>query len=224
LEITTWTNAILFGHSCVHGPNQFSQGQWELLENNGNNINNEQNDDSDEGGNVAAGNIIGTIPLASGADIEQGDNFLMYTQLIRGFPGKNLEELSAPAQNVTNLRVTSVTTNSIRLTWDTPTLGAVAYRLKKATGSTPPLNCKNGAIVSGPDYTFSGLSSSTTYSFRVCSLNGTGIESSGVTLSQKTTSSGSGDGDSGNNCTSEGGGSGMPSPFISTRNSSCDLQ
>jgi hypothetical protein len=83
---------------------------------------------------------------------------------------------------IASLTVTSPTSSSALLTWVSGGAGAVGYKVARAIGSTPPVDCSAGTNVGNVlTSTVTGLLQGNTYSFRVCSLNTYGVASTGLT-------------------------------------------
>jgi hypothetical protein len=93
------------------------------------------------------------------------------------------------APNPTGLSATKPATGSVKLTWTSGGSGTTRYQIAYQEGSNnPPANCSSGTVISSStvntatNYTITGLTTGTTYSFRVCATNFNGTLNSGVTV------------------------------------------
>ncbi len=94
--------------------------------------------------------------------------------------------------------IATPTYNSIQLTWTSGGSNTETFQIAYSNSGTAPANCSSGTVI--PDsviqgstsYNLTGLSSSSAYSFRICA-QGSGLLSSGITLSSSTTAQPKGD-------------------------------
>ncbi|WP_369795332.1 fibronectin type III domain-containing protein [Bacteriovorax sp. BSW11_IV] len=92
--------------------------------------------------------------------------------------------------NPKSFRVASTDDNSINLEWIKADNITTGYYIAYLLGDTPPADCSSGTIVNVGNvesYTLSSLQETETYSFRICSYNGSGDVSAGETVSASTT-------------------------------------
>lgn len=79
-------------------------------------------------------------------------------------------------------------TTQITVGWTSGGGTSAAFVVASAIGSTPPADCSTGTVVSVPEMSlpFTGLTSGTTYSYRVCARDGSMNLSGGLTASVST--------------------------------------
>jgi hypothetical protein len=136
------------------------------------------------GGTLAAGDTLQfTIRVQAGTDPEGQNNW--YAQE-SGDPGgatttycENTADTSAqidppPTVNISNVQATDLTTNSIKITWDTDIVASsrVDYGTTAAYGSSSPTN---PSMVTHHAVNLTGLQTNTAYHFRVFSDAGSGM-------------------------------------------------
>jgi hypothetical protein len=99
------------------------------------------------------------------------------------------QTLDYSATNISNLYLSGSTRNSLTLSWSYGGFnkaGGFVYR--RATGTIAPSSCTGGTSLplSARSLTTSGMIPNTRYSFRICSKNGNGKLTSGVTFTART--------------------------------------
>lgn len=75
---------------------------------------------------------------------------------------------------------------SLELNWTSGGGTTASYLVRWAQGSTAPLTCNGGTVVTGTNYLISNLSPDTSYSARICAQNVGGERSSGITGTDRT--------------------------------------
>lgn len=97
--------------------------------------------------------------------------------------------LQAPPPNPTSPVANPISANQIDLSWTSGAGTTADYRISYLVGLTAPATCSTGntigeSSISGTSYSVTGLVQNTTYTFRICAINGNAPpdESSGVTI------------------------------------------
>ncbi len=117
----------------------------------------------------------------------------------RGLYCINQQTASATPSEVASFSAYDTNTTAIGFVWASGGGSTAAYQMAYQTGSTAPGSCSAGTIIPAAtlginptSYTVTGLTSGTTYSFRLCAMSSDLSKSStGLTVTVTTTSSGS---------------------------------
>jgi uncharacterized protein YegP (UPF0339 family) len=110
----------------------------------------------------------------------------------------NLQSSSAAPPNPTSLATITTASTSIQFSWASGGGTTAAYQMSYQAGASAPANCTTGTVISASsiginpnNYTVTGLTANTQYSFRLCAANSDLTAfSSGTTLTVTTTASG----------------------------------
>lgn len=89
-------------------------------------------------------------------------------------------------------KFSTTTSNSMTLNWTANAGNATGFRIVYQVGTTPPADCNSGTILNignVSSHNITGLLPNTNYAFRICSYDGAGNLSSGVTLVNTTVTS-----------------------------------
>jgi len=95
--------------------------------------------------------------------------------------------------NPTGLSATAASSSQVNLSWTSGGGSTAGYKIAYATGASAPSNCSSGTVIpgssiTGTSHSVTGLTASTQYSFRVCTVNNdtSPAVSSGATASATT--------------------------------------
>ena len=95
--------------------------------------------------------------------------------------------------NPTGLSATAASSSQVNLSWTSGGGSTAGYKMAYATGASAPSNCSSGTVIpgssiTGTSHSVTGLTASTQYSFRVCTVNNdtSPAVSSGATASATT--------------------------------------
>ena len=103
-----------------------------------------------------------------------------------GLGSVSIFENNNRAFDVVNLQISNISATEVSLQWDKPGGIAVGYQYAYDVGTTPPTDCEIATTVGDFGDTSSGfitgLTSGTTYSFRLCSYDSTPVFSEGHTF------------------------------------------
>jgi hypothetical protein len=103
--------------------------------------------------------------------------------------------------NPTNFAAAVQSSTAVNLSWTASGGATAGYRIAYKSGATAPADCSTSGTgitlvaassITGTSYAVTGLTASTQYAFRLCSIDGTPEESLGVTTTATTSSAGGG--------------------------------
>ncbi|MBI1891188.1 MAG: fibronectin type III domain-containing protein [Burkholderiales bacterium] len=140
--------------------------------------------------------ITGTSTTVTGLNADTTYYFVVKAQDAGGLETADSNQVqtttpSAPGGSggiPTGLTIGTVTENSVALSWNTAS-GASGYNAYHSTSSSGARTKANAQLIATTSYTVTGLQSSTTYYFRVRSVDSSGLESAESSAVSTTTNS-----------------------------------
>lgn len=152
--------------------------------------------DCDSGNVIPEANIIGTSKSVTGL-LSGTEYHFRLCALNRDLIASNgitfsSTTLATAPPNPVGVSITPLDSTSISLSWTSAGGPTTGYRISYQEGGTAPATCSSGntiaegAIGASTTYTVGPLSSATQYSFRVCAINASAMESTGETVQATT--------------------------------------
>lgn len=134
---------------------------------------------------IAAGQLSISLPVVTTSDVavEGSENFsVSLSALSNADPGALLASVTildddGAVPDPISLTGTFTSVTSVSLSWASGGGSTVDYTISYMAGSTAPADCSLGTkisyfFISGTSHNITGLTSGTTYSFRVCAIDG----------------------------------------------------